>query len=167
MPLWLTEFGYQTSPPDPLLGVSWAHQAQFLSQSAQQVARDHRVQAFVGYVWHDEPVARTGNAGWQSGMYTVGGRAKPALAAFRFPIVVRRSGGRLVAWGQDRPGGAHHVTITSAGAPVAQAETAADGTFTLILPPSSGPTWQAVDEAGTTSPSVGVVRSAAAAPRRG
>ena len=32
LPLYLTEFGYQTNPPDPL-GVSSAHQAAYLNES--------------------------------------------------------------------------------------------------------------------------------------
>jgi hypothetical protein len=45
-------------------------------------------------------------ARWQSGLYTIGDRAKPALAAFRFPLAEQsRVGRRTVLWGQVRPGG--------------------------------------------------------------
>src|SRR6266404_6252360 len=36
-PLWLTEYGYQTNPPDRILGVSLARQAQYLSDAALRV----------------------------------------------------------------------------------------------------------------------------------
>src|SRR5438445_3717877 len=35
--LWLTEYGYQTNPPDRLLGVSYAAQAKFIGQAALRV----------------------------------------------------------------------------------------------------------------------------------
>ena len=36
-PLWLTEYGYQTNPPDRLLGVSYALQAKYLGEAALRV----------------------------------------------------------------------------------------------------------------------------------
>jgi hypothetical protein len=44
------------------------------------------------------------SAGWQSGLRTLSGEAKPAYDAFRLPLAqVSRSGLRTVVWGQVRP----------------------------------------------------------------
>jgi len=78
--LWLTEYGYQTKPPDRNFGVSWAKQARWLTQ-AYAIARRHpRIDMMLWFLVKDE--ARIGN-GWQSGLYSVSGRRKPAWQAFR------------------------------------------------------------------------------------
>lgn len=115
-PLWLTEFGYQTDPPDPYLGVSPGQQALWLQWAAYLAWRDPRVQALVQYEWLDEPVIGRGSgardySGWQSGLNYADGRPKPSLAVFPDPLWVDRRGGRATIWGQVRPGGAHTVTL--------------------------------------------------------
>jgi hypothetical protein len=99
--LWLTEYGYQTSPPDSILGVSPALQAAYVGQAAYQVWRTRGVTMLIHFLVRDEPeVAR-----WQSGFFTVHGSAKPAYRSFGLPLVQRsRSGTRTVLWGQVRPG---------------------------------------------------------------
>jgi hypothetical protein len=102
MRIWLTEYGYQTNPPDRMLGVSYAAQARYTSEAALRAYEAPRVDVLIHYLVHDEPnVAR-----WQSGVYTSSGIAKPALQALRFPLAERsRLGRRTVLWGQVRPGG--------------------------------------------------------------
>jgi hypothetical protein len=98
------------------------------------------VKSLTAYQWEDEPVRwrSTGSlayAGWQSGLFYVDGRPKPAYSGFLSPLVVDRPrGARLaVVWGQVRPGGAHLVALerhTPAGwSPLATIQTAADGVF--------------------------------------
>ena len=119
-PLHLTEFGYQTDPPDPFVGVTLGRQARWLQHSAFLAWRDPRVRSLVQYEYEDEPVARktaTGRSafsGWQSGLRTSQGRPKPALAAFVNPIWAQRTSGgsrQIVLWGQARPGTRHTVTL--------------------------------------------------------
>src|SRR5439155_4119294 len=43
LPLWLTEYGYQTDPPDPFLGVSWNRQAAYLNEAEEIAYRNRRV----------------------------------------------------------------------------------------------------------------------------
>ena len=44
--------------------------------------------------------------GWQSGLRTLSGEAKPAYDAFRLPLAqASRSGSRTTVWGQVRPRG--------------------------------------------------------------
>ena len=77
--LWITEYGYQTNPPDRLYGVSWAKQARYLKQAYAIARRNPRIDMMLWFLVKDEP--RLG--GWQSGFFTSAGKRKPAYAAFR------------------------------------------------------------------------------------
>jgi hypothetical protein len=79
VPLWLTEYGYQTNPPDRLFGVTWAQQARYLTQAVAIARRDPRVDVLLWFLLEDErDVAR-----WQSGVITADGVRKPSFAAFQ------------------------------------------------------------------------------------
>ena len=100
-PLWLTEYGYQTNPPDSLLGVSWAKQAQYIGEAGLRVWKQPGVTVLIQFLFRDEPAV----GGWQSGLETTAGVAKPSLAAFELPLAeVSRSGSRVSLWGMVRPG---------------------------------------------------------------
>ena len=77
--LWITEYGYQTRPPDRLFGVSWIKQARYLTQAYKIARRNPRITMMLWFLLKDE--GRLG--GWQSGLFTVGGKKKPAYDAFR------------------------------------------------------------------------------------
>jgi hypothetical protein len=78
--IWITEYGYQTNPPDKIFGVSRANQAKYLTQ-AYGIARRHpRIDMFLWFLLRDE---RRRADGWQSGLLTAGGAKKPAFAAFQ------------------------------------------------------------------------------------
>jgi hypothetical protein len=99
--LWLTEYGYQTDPPDRVLGVSYAKQAQYIGQAALRVWEQPGATVLIQFLVQDEPSI----GGWQSGLYTKAGKAKPARAAFALPLAqMSRSGTRTLLWGQVRPG---------------------------------------------------------------
>jgi hypothetical protein len=98
--IWLTEYGYQTNPPDPF-GVSPSAQAQFVSESALRAYQLPGVTTLIQFLVRDEPELGR----FQSGLFTVRGVAKPAYQAFRFPLAqVSRRGSRASLWGQIRPG---------------------------------------------------------------
>lgn len=100
-PLWLTEYGYQTNPPDRLLGVSYAQQAAYIGQAALRVWRQSGVTVLIHFLVRDEPAL----GGWQSGLFTAGGAAKLSYHAFALPLAqVSRHGSRVQLWGQVRPG---------------------------------------------------------------
>ncbi len=111
------EYGYQTNPPDPLLGVSTAQQSSWLQWSAYKAYRQPRVRTLIQYLWRDDPintrVDATKYGGWQSGLYFFDGNAKPARKSFPHPFWVDLPRGRRTAtvWGQVRPGGAATVTV--------------------------------------------------------
>jgi hypothetical protein len=99
--LWLTEYGYQTNPPDRLLGVSPALQAAYVGQAALRVWAQPGVTMLIHFLVRDEPTL----GGWQSGLFTTRGAAKPAYFAFALPLAEQsRKGDRAVLWGQVRPG---------------------------------------------------------------
>lgn len=98
--IWLTEYAYQTNPPDPF-GVSLADQARFLGEGALRAYRAPKVDMLVHYLYRDEPDLGR----WQSGLETVDGRAKPARAAAMLPFAqLSRHSGKTTVWGQVRPG---------------------------------------------------------------
>ncbi|HEV8462957.1 MAG TPA: DUF5722 domain-containing protein [Gaiellaceae bacterium] len=76
--IWITEYGYQTNPPDKLLGVSYAKQAAYLKQAFALARQNPRVDMMIWFLLRDEPKL----AGWQSGLETVAGKKKPSFAAF-------------------------------------------------------------------------------------
>jgi hypothetical protein len=80
--IWITEYGYQTNPPDRTLGVSYATQARWLTQAFRIARRHPRIDMMVWFLFKDD----TSPQGWQSGLITATGRRKPAFDAFRrFP----------------------------------------------------------------------------------
>ncbi len=96
--IWLTEYGYQTYP-DRTLGISPALQAQYLGQAGLRTFEAPRVDLLIHFLYRDD----SDLAGWQSGLETVSGAAKPALDGFRLPLAQEsRRGLRTVLWGQVR-----------------------------------------------------------------
>jgi hypothetical protein len=76
--LWITEYGYQTNPPDKLFGVSYANQAKYLTQAYALARKNPRIDMMLWFLVRDEPKL----GGWQSGFMTTGGKKKPAWGAF-------------------------------------------------------------------------------------
>jgi hypothetical protein len=116
LPVYLTEFGVQ-STPDPLYGVSLQRQAEYRSYSERLAYDNPRVAAFSQYLLtDDEPLkgvpATQKYSGFESGLRTASGKAKPSLDGFRLPLVVRKVGGKASLWGLVRPaGGTTRVAI--------------------------------------------------------
>jgi hypothetical protein len=92
--LWVTEFSWDGSPPDPD-GVPEARRAQWISEVMQRFWAQG-VSHVAWFLIRDERPIPSYGATYQSGLYTFDARPKLALRAFRFPFVVR--GG--VAWGR-------------------------------------------------------------------
>jgi hypothetical protein len=117
LPLFFTEYGYQTNPPDPYAGVSEAKQSKWLQEAAYLSWKDPRVRSLTQYEWRDEPLGRgtkaTKYSGWQSGLMTAAGRPKLSYRTFPNPFWVDLPPGshRARLWGQVRPGDAHLVTV--------------------------------------------------------
>jgi hypothetical protein len=108
MPLWITEFGFQSSPPDryatPLAKIPG-----FMGQSERIAFRNRRVASYSQYPLVDDPAL----AGFQSGLRFKNGKAKKGVyAAFAHTIYVRRiSGSRVEVFGCERAATAGTVSI--------------------------------------------------------
>ncbi|HJX49184.1 MAG TPA: hypothetical protein VJ375_15195 [Gaiellaceae bacterium] len=78
--LWITEYGYQTNPPDNKtgFGISWAKQALYMKQAYAMARKNPRIDMMLWFLVRDEPNL----GGWQSGLETVAGKKKPAWSAF-------------------------------------------------------------------------------------
>ena len=99
-PIWLTEYGYQTNPPDLFLGVTPEQQATYVASAAMRVYRSSSVEMLIFFMVRDDRSAD----GWQSGLFTADGAVKPAYGAFRLPVLqTSRHGGSVALWGQVRP----------------------------------------------------------------
>jgi hypothetical protein len=76
--VWLTEYAYQTNPPDKTFGVPYSKQAAYLKQGYAIARKNPRVDMMIWFLLKDEPVL----SGWQSGLMTKTGTKKPAFTAF-------------------------------------------------------------------------------------
>lgn len=139
----LTEFGYQTSPPDPAAGISLTLQTRYLQQAAYVAWKYKRVSGLSFYQWDDEPVVNRGSgtkryAGWQTGLRFNSGRPKPVLSTMPAPFVIDLPRGRTTGllWGQVRPDAQPQVEILirprgeARFRPFATVNTGRDGVFT-------------------------------------
>jgi hypothetical protein len=77
--LWITEYGYQTRPPDRHFGVSLRTQARYLTKAYAVARRNPRITMMLWFLLRDERRL----SGWQSGLLTSSGKPKPAFNAFR------------------------------------------------------------------------------------
>jgi len=97
--IWLTEYGYQSNPPDRILGVTPALQARYMSEGAYAAYRAPRVDMLIHFLYRDEPTL----ARFQSGLVTLRNAPRPALAAFELPLAeTSHSGSSTSLWGQLR-----------------------------------------------------------------
>jgi hypothetical protein len=100
-PVWLTEYGYQTKPPDDFLGVPPKRQATMLSLAALRAWRLSRVTMLIQYLYRDEVALSR----FQTGLVFADDRPKPSLQAFRLPFAqMARRDLQAVVWGQIRGG---------------------------------------------------------------
>ena len=109
-PLYDTEFGYQTNPPEatiaravaPAQAAAWANLAEYMSW------RNSRVVSWDQYLLADPP---PGESNFDTGIEFFGGKPKATYDAFRMPIwlpvATASSGHALEVWGCVRP--AHYA----------------------------------------------------------
>ena len=78
MRVWVTEYGYQTNPPDRTYGVTFSKQAKYLTQAVALARANPRIDMFLWFLLRDEQRIE----GWQSGLVTLDGKRKPSFNAF-------------------------------------------------------------------------------------
>ncbi len=126
LPIFLTEFGYESNPPDPRNGISLNQQADYAQLGELLAYSDPRVLGMTQFLLRDAgPLTRYrrgSGAYWftyQSGLFTRGGRPKPAAFAYALPFRafkagVDAAGNSLVGfWGQlrFRPNGSPDLAV--------------------------------------------------------
>ena len=144
VPLYLTEWGYKSDPPNPFSHTKLAQQASWINQGEYLTWREPYVRELNQFEFVDSPPrpgfplnARAAWGSFQTGLMLRNGHAKPSLAAFRLPIwlPVARHGASVAVWGQLRP--ADH-TATRYGL--------------IEFKPSGGSRWSTVRKVQTSSP---------------
>jgi hypothetical protein len=108
-PLWITEFSYDSKPPDPR-GLPMQTEKQWIPEALYQ-AWLHRVPTFMWYSLEDNPKIES-----QAGLYFAAGssaelKPKPEMYAFRFPFVAIREGGSLTFWGRTATSSGGRVVL--------------------------------------------------------
>jgi hypothetical protein len=95
-PIYETEYGYQTNPPDPYAPTTLAAQAAYIGWSTFLAWRDPHTKMFAQFLLRDsepDPAPPGSRAYWrsyQTGLNYENGDPKPAAEAFRLPFWVER-----------------------------------------------------------------------------
>ncbi|MGI8749312.1 MAG: hypothetical protein ACR2J6_01975 [Thermoleophilaceae bacterium] len=109
--IYVTETGFQTKPPS-VRGLGLGSQARAINEADRLFFDDPRIRSTAQFELFDVP-EQPGDV-FNTGLRTVGGIAKPSLAAYRMPLVVtRRRGGKAEVWGQVRPARGRVRPVTS------------------------------------------------------
>lgn len=108
MPIWLTEFGFQSDPPDPF-ATPIGKIPGFMGQSEYIAFKNGRVVSYSQYPLVDDAGKREG---FQSGIRFHSGKAKPGVfLAFQRPFYARKVGARVELFGGVRSAGGGTVQL--------------------------------------------------------
>ncbi len=150
LPIYNTEFGFQTNPPRAQCGcvfLSPATAAYYLNWSEYTEWSNARIRSDAQYLLYDAPGPPghvTSQSVFSSGLLFLGGIAKSDYSAFQLPLYLpstsARSGQSLQVWGQVRP------------APYAQRDTGTSQQVQIEFQPSSGGGWTTMTTATVTNP---------------
>ena len=108
--LYLTEYGYETDPPDPGAPFGPGRAARMSSWAEAIAARVPAVRTVAQFLVRDLPGGRGAQRvgrlrDWQSGLLFVDGRPKPLAHALPVPLhAERHEAGAVRLWGRVRPG---------------------------------------------------------------
>ncbi|MDQ3768270.1 MAG: hypothetical protein M3370_02160 [Actinomycetota bacterium] len=108
--LWMTEYGFETSPPDPFQGVSLDEQAEWNILGDYLAWLNPRLASQAQFLLTDAGPARQHTANtkafwktFQTGLLYDNGQPKPAFQAYKFPFLAGPAGPTNVStWGQVR-----------------------------------------------------------------
>ena len=116
VPLYLSEWGYVTNPPNPAYKTTLSEQATWLDEGEYLTWSDPYIKALAQFLLVDvkpppHPTLSQWRGVFDSGLEFSNGKPKPSLAAFRLPIWLpkARHGSRVMVWGQLRPANHHRA----------------------------------------------------------
>jgi hypothetical protein len=124
LPMVLDEYGVQSNPPDPLFGLGFQTQAEYIGIAEFMAYRIPGIAAWPQYLDRDD----ADQGGFQSGLRLRDGTVKPAYDAYRTPLVAKRGkrcvqkarrgnctgyklSKRVTLWGEVRSTGSAHVQV--------------------------------------------------------
>jgi hypothetical protein len=128
--VYLTEFGYESNPPDPVKPWTPDEQARFINWAEYLAWKDPSVRSFPQFLLTDMGRVSQSDAArgkreygdWQSGLYFHDGSAKPAASTFPLALHVdctrqlaKNRGKLLVIWGHVRAGGGRRLVALQQG----------------------------------------------------
>ncbi len=113
LPIYVTEYGYETNPPNPYRGMSPVKQAAYLNQAQYLAWKDPRIRTMAQFLLADsppDPRYKKGSIGYwstfQTGLLFVNGVPKPSFAAYQLPIDIPvktfHAGAKVFVWGMLR-----------------------------------------------------------------
>ncbi len=104
-PVWSTEYGFRTKPPDPNLGVSQSTAADYMNWAEYLSYRMRRLYSYSQYQLVDSPPP----AFFDTGLENPDGSHKPGYDAYRIPLYLpttsTQAGRKIEIWGGVRPAG--------------------------------------------------------------
>jgi hypothetical protein len=101
--IYLSEFGFQSKPPDRFNGLSLGAQARSLNEADRLFYKDRRIRSVAQFELYDAPEPRDRDV-FNTGLRFIDGGLKPAWKAYRIPLTVERiAPGVVEVWGQVRP----------------------------------------------------------------
>ena len=143
LPIYVTEFGYQTNPPDPTQKWSPTEQARLLPEAERATRSLRSARAFAQFLVRDLPPRPADSLrdrwrDFQTGIRYADGRPKPAHAGLALTLTADEiASDRVRFWGVIRPGDGEREATIAAATPgstrferVATVRTDADGVFT-------------------------------------
>src|SRR5262249_30144591 len=99
LPIYFTEYGMQTRPPNRRYGVPVSKQAMWLNQMDWLAYKDRAVRSVAQYELYDGGDTQT----FTTGLIFHDTTPKPSFEAYRLPIWATRSGSKTVLWFWVRP----------------------------------------------------------------
>jgi hypothetical protein len=121
-PIYSTEYGYITRPPNHDSFVSPATAAYYINWAEYLSWKQPRIASTMQYLLNDPPLTAAlmrGDGGFTSGLLFANGKPKPALAAYRLPLFLPVTSARrnrsLEVWGCVRP--ARYAILGAVGLP--------------------------------------------------
>lgn len=118
VPIYLTEWGYESDPPNPFVHTSLGEQETYLNEGEFMTWQDPYVRALAQFELVDDgpkpdttPGSRAYWSTFQTGLEYASGAHKPSYQAYMLPLWLPRTrhGANRTVWGQLRP--ADHTTL--------------------------------------------------------
>jgi hypothetical protein len=148
LPVYYTENGWQTNPPDQTFGVLPEQQARYMNQSDYMAYGNSRIKSVAQYKIIDD----ANDGSFQSGVRFLDGSPKPAYTAYQLPIWVTKKGSGVSVYGQVRPGAdraavqveIQHAASSTSGFTTVQTVPVSSlkGQFKATVPDQGGGVWR-------------------------